>query len=284
MPEEPAATDALDTANERLRETAKWLVVSGAAVAAALIAGSQFAGLGQLPLGWPTSAVTARLWIAVGGAVIGLTAVIYSMWAAVQVLVPASVLIGHIVDAWNDRSGPLAPVCAFFRQSPKYLQGFATPAELVDSRNAAVEELTNSDGSRTAELSERVSDLDRRIEAVERMADHALITARFRRCSRRLIASAAVAALGIITFTWAANPPALKNPADLRNARLANAVLRDADLRNAKLDNADLSGADLTGADLTGASITGVRWANTICPDGVNSDAAGGTCAGHRRP
>ncbi|WP_369410317.1 pentapeptide repeat-containing protein, partial [Micromonospora solifontis] len=39
--------------------------------------------------------------------------------------------------------------------------------------------------------------------------------------------------------------------------------------------------ADLSGADLTGASLHGVVWRATTCPDGTNSDTAGGTCAGH---
>jgi outer membrane protein OmpA-like peptidoglycan-associated protein len=40
--------------------------------------------------------------------------------------------------------------------------------------------------------------------------------------------------------------------------------------------------ANLIGADITGAEFDNVRWTNTTCPNGVNSDAAGGTCLGSR--
>jgi hypothetical protein len=40
--------------------------------------------------------------------------------------------------------------------------------------------------------------------------------------------------------------------------------------------------ADLTGADLARATgLATVTWSSTICPDGTNSDANGGTCLGH---
>jgi len=34
-------------------------------------------------------------------------------------------------------------------------------------------------------------------------------------------------------------------------------------------------------AALTGANVNGVTWSATTCPDGTNSDADGGSCAGH---
>jgi len=103
--------------------------------------------------------------------------------------------------------------------------------------------------------------------------------------------------------------------ADLEDAELANASLFDADLRGASLRgasfaganlvSADLRGADLTRADLTRANLrdallnpeatveesetavtilTDAIWLGTTCPDGTNSDAHAGTCAGHMQP
>src|SRR5690606_29282117 len=66
---------------------------------------------------------------------------------------------------------------------------------------------------------------------------------------------------------------------NLRGARLVRAVLLGADLRGA-----DLTDADLSGALLGMARLSGVQWGNTICPDGSNSDAHGGTCLGHLLP
>ncbi|MGZ9275743.1 MAG: pentapeptide repeat-containing protein [Candidatus Limnocylindrales bacterium] len=68
--------------------------------------------------------------------------------------------------------------------------------------------------------------------------------------------------------------------------------LRGTDLRSAKLPGADLRYARLDGVDFTMADLSGVDWrrstgaaaaifSDTTCPDGTNSDANGGTCAGH---
>jgi hypothetical protein len=75
--------------------------------------------------------------------------------------------------------------------------------------------------------------------------------------------------------------------AKLTNANLTNAVLTGASLRFADLTNANLTGAYLQGADLTGATggtsatVTNVLWAETVCPDGTNSDNDRNTCVGH---
>jgi uncharacterized protein YjbI with pentapeptide repeats len=69
---------------------------------------------------------------------------------------------------------------------------------------------------------------------------------------------------------------------DLRDAVLNGSSLVGTDLRYARLAGADFSGADLTGATwrhATGAA--SATWADTICPDGTNSDDHGATCVGH---
>jgi len=69
--------------------------------------------------------------------------------------------------------------------------------------------------------------------------------------------------------------------ADLAGADLSHAVLTRANLSNANLTGATLTGANLGGARLTGAHLTGAVWGGTICPDGISSDAAGGSCSAH---
>lgn len=46
----------------------------------------------------------------------------------------------------------------------------------------------------------------------------------------------------------------------------------------ANLTGADLHNMDLAGVDLSGATLSNVTWANTICPDGSNSDNHAGSC------
>ncbi|WP_230859775.1 pentapeptide repeat-containing protein [Actinoplanes aureus] len=269
-------------ANQRIRDTAKWLIASAAGVGAALIAGSQLAGIGRLDVGWPTSAATARLWVAGAGALLGLGAVVFAIAGAVRVLLPMQVLVSDLADNWDDPSPRLRPVVEFLKRRPKFLQGTKSPGELISRRAGMVAQLGKPGAD--PRLRERIEAMDRRIEAVEDVASHEALKATFERCLRRLLVAALVAAIGIIAYAWAANPPPKTVTADLRNARLTGAFLRDADLRNAKLDGADLTGADLTGADLTGASLVKVVWSRTTCPDGTASDENGDTCQGHLSP
>jgi hypothetical protein len=271
--EGPSAADPLEAANQRIRDTAKWLIASSAAVGAAMLAGTQLSSIGRL------AADASRLWIAVAGALLALTAVVYVIWAGVRLLLPRTVLIGDLVAAWEAPRGVMRTVVGFFRGQPKYLQGFDSPAALAGHRDALVAQL--ADG---AAVGPRIAEADRRITVVEDMANYHSLAAEFRRIQPRLLVATACAALGIVAFAWAANPPPKAVTADLRNANLANTRLRDADLRNARLDGADLTGADLTGAHLDGASVTNVVWRRTTCPDGAVSDSVGGTCAGHLSP
>lgn len=99
---------------------------------------------------------------------------------------------------------------------------------------------------------------------------------------------------GLISFTWAANPPPYDNPS-LRNADLVGANLDGANLDGMDLSGVDLTRASLRGASLDGATLDGVVWASTTCPDGTSSEQAarqrqGGessrpqSCEGHLTP
>jgi len=286
-------TAPLEAANQRIRDAAKWLIASAAAVGAALIAGSQLSSIGRLDPG-------PRLWIAAAGALVGLTAVVWAIWTAVGVLLPVLVLIADLAAGWEKPPRALRPVVRFLHQYPKFLQGVGSPAALITRRDKLVEGLREAVAAKASagddpealweseeELAKAragLADVDQRITAVEDIANHEALKARFHACLRRLLAATVLAALGIVAFAWAANPPPRTVTADLRNAGLVNAFLRDADLRGARLDGADLTGADLTGATLTGASISRAIWRNTTCPDGTNSDANRMTCAGHLAP
>lgn len=77
--------------------------------------------------------------------------------------------------------------------------------------------------------------------------------------------------------------------ADLSCTDLSGVTLVGAELESARFDGAllagvDLSGANLRNAELRGAELSDVSYAATVCPDGTNSDRAGGTCDGHLNP
>jgi hypothetical protein len=70
--------------------------------------------------------------------------------------------------------------------------------------------------------------------------------------------------------------------ANLTNAHLTGATLTGANITSVTFDGANLTNANLSGATETVApSYVGTIFSNTICPDTTNSDADGGTCAGH---
>jgi hypothetical protein len=85
--EGPTQQDLANASDQRIRDAAKWLIGSAAAVGAALIAGSQLSSIGQLEFGWPTSDAAARLWVAVLGAMLAIGAVAVAIWRAVRLMI-----------------------------------------------------------------------------------------------------------------------------------------------------------------------------------------------------
>ena len=66
--------------------------------------------------------------------------------------------------------------------------------------------------------------------------------------------------------------------ANLKETDLTEANLVGANLKNVNLKDANLTDANIALANLKGANVKDVVWSNTVCPDGTNSDANGGTC------
>lgn len=69
--------------------------------------------------------------------------------------------------------------------------------------------------------------------------------------------------------------------AKFAQTHFVGANLTSANLEDAKLTAVDLSDADLTDADLRGTDVSSVKWGNTTCPDGSNSNTHNNSCVGH---
>lgn len=271
---------------ERIRDASKWLIGASAAVGAVLIAGSQLSSIGQLPIGW-------RLGGAVLGVILSLSAVVYAVWAAVQLLLPVGVTLDELQENWAAKKR--ADV-VFFQDNPGQL-GAENPQQLDqrwdrawDERAQSERELQSASGADDVATKKAHFDaadaefrrIDGDVRTVLQTAQYQLLQAKFRNVLTKLLTAAAVAAIGIMLFAWAGNPP--KAPTvttTLRNAGLAGADLRDANLAGVDLTGADLTGTNLRGADLSGALVKDVTWSHTICPDGTDSDDDGGSCRGH---
>lgn len=283
--EEAAAGSGFAAPMERIRDAGKWLIGASAAVGAVLIAGSQLSNIGQLGFGW-------RLIGAIIGVVLALTAVVYAIWASVQVLLPVAVTMDELEANWNDTTR--ADV-AFLRKNPGQL-GAGSPKALDDSWRAAWNERARRDRELRAATDSDVAAkkaafdsadaefrrIDTDMATVLQTAQYQLLQDKFGKVLKKLLGAAALAAIGIVLFAWTGNPPKLPSvTTSMRNADLSGADLRDANLAGADLTAADLTGADLRGADLSNAVVKDVTWAHTTCPDGTSSDDDGNTCRGH---
>jgi hypothetical protein len=113
----------------------------------------------------------------------------------------------------------------------------------------------------------------------------ATLTVSFRRCRAKSHAHINLSGCDRVDadFSGANLTNARLNDTDLNGAQLLSATLTGASITGAILSDANLTGANLTDANLTGsrlsgASLGGVRWNDTTCPDGTNSDTEGNTC------
>jgi outer membrane protein OmpA-like peptidoglycan-associated protein len=70
--------------------------------------------------------------------------------------------------------------------------------------------------------------------------------------------------------------------ADLSEPLFERTSLFGASFAGAVINRGQFRNANLIGADITTTEFVDTRWGNTICPNGVNSDDAGGTCLGSR--
>src|SRR6187549_1471248 len=135
-----SSSSASEKVNSLVREAAKWFVASAAAVGAALVAGSQLSNIGKLPAGLPNNPENVRFCVAITGACIGLSAVVFIVRASVEILLPVTVTLEDLVQHWdaNPRRGlvrrPGAAAAVKFLKSNerKFLQGFESPETLRD--------------------------------------------------------------------------------------------------------------------------------------------------------
>jgi hypothetical protein len=287
----------VEARDNQIREAAKWLIGSFAAVGAALIAGSQLSSIGKLPVCLPNSIDCGRLWIAGGGAVLALIGVMGAIWTGVRLLAPDRKQSSTLKGDWK----PGRPVYEYFKANPEQLQGFKDLDDMTSSEAVASKryddldaKLSNASTSERDKIIEGMEDAAEKLRVVIRrqddvvsIANHVEFVHFFRtKALKALLGAAGAAALGIIAFTWAANPPTAVSSVAARGADLAGSDLRGANLQGVDLTGANLRGTDLTGATLKGATLddanlTEVVWSGTICPDGTNSDSADDSCENH---
>jgi Pentapeptide repeats (8 copies) len=298
-----------DVREDKIRDAAKWLIASFAAVGAALIAGSQLSSIGKLPLCFDQTLECSRLWVAVLGTLASLLGVVFAIWIGVRLLIPDRLQADALRKEsarerkfhWKKKNSYLK---TYFQDNDTLLQRFASLDDMEHQVSNAYKEVERLKAElRTApersapriqaeldEADEHLADVLSRSDVVVSTANHALFVNDFKSSSlRKLMLAGSITALGIVAFAWAANPPASSlaaslHGADLTGANLTGTNLRNVDLSGANLSDADLTEADLKGAQLTDAELDGVVWDNTVCPDGTSSDDAADSCLNHLEP
>ena len=194
----------LSDAAARIRETAKWLTVSLAALGGVLTAGTQLSSIGSLPPG------SERFWIAVvGGIVTAIGAGIILMKSVETATTPAISL-----DALSDESE--------VSQDKFLLAGHGPVSKLkedyiskINARKAAAEEFSTATTDTAREQAKiKLENANADWDFLQKVAANVLHVASYfelaktwKKSAWYIFAGAAVASVGIVTFVWAINPP-----------------------------------------------------------------------------
>lgn len=202
-------------AGTSLRETAKWLTVSLAAVGGAVVAGTPLSGFGSLPAG------SSRVQFAVAGGV----------GAAIGVLL---ILIGAVITAAAPRLGLIEildrQTCRWLKLSRQSLEtmdigddlsGFISRYRAALTTRRDSYDLFRSDPSeatlREAQLTDsHAAYLSGIAQNLQDVANYRFLAHRWRRSVALMGLGGLLAAGGTVAFTWAANPP--------QSARASNAL------------------------------------------------------------
>ncbi|MGD9736388.1 MAG: hypothetical protein AB7V58_12415 [Solirubrobacterales bacterium] len=195
-----------DAAIVQIREVVKWLIAAFAAVGALLAAGSQLSEIGHLT-GW-------RLVAAGGGIFLVLVGIALAILKAVRVLTPAPVSLKELAEG-KDHEEVREKIGA----DPSLLLGQGDSVGALRSRQQELLQKEtdawgafgrDEDDSKALRSAERASAdrvaADEAVRWLIQFARYTEIAALFRHSLRWMTAGAAVAAIGIGLFAWAAHP------------------------------------------------------------------------------
>ncbi|MFK4086472.1 hypothetical protein ACI2LF_20340 [Kribbella sp. NPDC020789] len=200
------APSPLDAASERIRETAKWLTISLAALGGVLVAGTQLSDIGALQ---PRS---DRFWIAVAGAAIAAIGSGLILVATVATAAAPALSLEQL--ATDTPKGAKQAV-----KDPTLLDGRSDVQTLTDEYIAAIEGREQAYTAHLADLSDEGNrntfvTANARVVALNGIVKNIVAVSAYRELARmwraarvKIIVGGALAALGVGAFAWAANPP-----------------------------------------------------------------------------
>ncbi len=199
--------DVLGAAADRIRETAKWLITTFAAVAGVLVAGSQLSDIGHLSW-W-------RFVLALLAVLVGLIGVAYAINEAAKVLTAGRVSLGELADPNNTATAALR---TRVNGDPALLGGYANVADLSNEYTAAqlkskqvydeyYKDVDNEPNRKATDVADaQVTRADNAVQRLLSVASFEALSATFNSARRQIFFGALVAAVGIVSFAAAAHP------------------------------------------------------------------------------
>ncbi|EMY36146.1 hypothetical protein D477_000645 [Arthrobacter crystallopoietes BAB-32] len=213
-------------AEDRIRETAKWLTVTLGAVGGVVIAGTQFSNLGAIqPGSW-------RFWVVLAGAVLAAAGAAVILSAAVKAATTPLLTLEQIPNAG-------------LAKETAEREGFegGVPALVTDFRNAlndrdAAIRANLDNPNQETELAANVAQtraihLSQVVRKVSRVASYEVVADRWKKLSWTIGEGAGVSLLGLLVFIWAINPPAKVAASEASPAVVGEAAMRMLELEPA---------------------------------------------------
>lgn len=222
-------------AANRIRETAKWLTVTLAALGGVLIAGTQFSSIGSLTLG------SARLNVAAIGAILAGAGSILVLWATVRVAVQPALTLTSLASGTPIHGTELIIKDQFLLDKHDDLASLAKAyGDAVKNLKSTMDEFLTDPKNIPREPSyaaqSRVTYLAEVVQSLLTAASYEALSYLWRRSLVIIISGGVLAALGTSMFIWAANPPAnvqasQANPVVLTSPDLGQVTLSEAGRR-----------------------------------------------------
>jgi hypothetical protein len=198
-----AGDHGLQAASDRIRETAKWLTVSLGAVGALLLAGTQLSSVGELTVG------SQRFAVAVAGGVLAAIGTVCILLANVLVATTPVMSLTKL----KGRRPPAGTKDA--RTDQFLLRGYSDVAALataydsaINARKAAIEGYDGGEPTPAEQAAQvRAAAVDGIVTRLVLVSSHMNLSHRWRVAIWPICIGAVVAAIGVVLFVWAANPP-----------------------------------------------------------------------------
>lgn len=254
------AGTTMDAAVVQIREVVKWLIGGFAAVGVALAAGSQLAEIGDLE-GW-------RLAAAFGGVLVTLIGIAVAILYATRVMTPRAISLNRLVGEEGS-----SEIGKQVRGDPSLLLGHGKSlAEFAAKRKAAVEaedaawatyEVADAEEKKTLRSGVKRAEAERQRvdEAMTWLFSYARfveVSHLFKTALRTMFAAAAIAALGIAGFAWAAHPEGTDDEAAEATVVAKAPLAIEVDLSSAGEETlGDDLGASCDTGDLSAIALSG---------------------------